>query len=73
MTEDNWDDFPQYKAANVVWKRKLLGAGYKASINGQAWEIRLNDFPSEPAYTLIVERQEILHFNDWPECWIKPR
>jgi len=36
------------------------------------WTIRLNDFPDEPAYTLMIDIEEIIHFDDWPDFWDRP-
>ncbi len=40
------------------------GAGELAS--------RLNDFPAEPLYTLIVDGKAATDFDDWPAHWSKP-
>lgn len=42
---------------------------WSAEADGQAWRIRLNDFPDEIMYTLIIGEAEIGSFNDWPETW----
>lgn len=44
---------------------------YTADINGQTWLIRVNDFPEEPLYTLLIENQEIGSFDDWSPVWFK--
>jgi hypothetical protein len=44
---------------------------YQATINDQIWLIRINDFPDEPLYTLIIEKREIIDFDDWPKTWSK--
>jgi hypothetical protein len=31
--------------------------------------LRLNDFPVEQQYTLIVNGEELCSFDDWPEAW----
>lgn len=45
---------------------------YKATVDGQNWTVRMNDFPAEPLYTLQIEGKEIIDFNNWPERWTKP-
>ena len=42
---------------------------YQAMIDGRRWEIRVNDFPAEPLYTLIIDGQEALDLEDWPSLW----
>ena len=69
---DNWDEFREYKISGLVWRKRFFGGGYVARVKGKRWLVRINDFPDEPAYTLIVAGKEILHFNDWPLEWTKP-
>lgn len=69
--EENWGDFPWLFDDEVVWE-KLPGPGlfrYKSWVKANDWRIRLNDFPDEPLFTLLVNGQEIIHFNDWPRQW----
>jgi hypothetical protein len=40
---------------------------------GQHWRIRLNDFPDDHMYTLVVEKAELGEFDDWPETWNRGR
>lgn len=68
---DNWDDFPEYRVPGLVWRKKLIGGGYVTKVKGKQWVVRINNFPDEPAYTLIVGGNEILHFSDWPSEWTK--
>ncbi|HEX5732078.1 MAG TPA: hypothetical protein VF131_04505 [Blastocatellia bacterium] len=42
---------------------------YEAKINGDQLVVRLNDFPDESLYTLIVNDKEVASFDDWPEQW----
>ena len=34
--------------------------------------LRMNDFPEEPLYTLVVDSREIESFDDFPPAWSKP-
>ncbi|HOI82970.1 MAG TPA: hypothetical protein PKW30_01550, partial [Campylobacterales bacterium] len=71
---DNWDDVAQYVDQNLTLtavshnKQHIL---YKSfSSNGRIIEIRMNDFPDEPLYTLLEHGIEIIHFNNLPKNWI---
>jgi hypothetical protein len=46
---------------------------YHASVAGASWTIRVNDFPEEHLYTLLIDGQEFESFDDWPACWSMPR
>jgi hypothetical protein len=45
---------------------------YQARIGGAHWVIRINDFPDEPLYTLLIDGMPVLDFDDWPQAWIRP-
>ena len=42
---------------------------YQTKVNGDKLVIRLNDFPDESLYTLIVNEKEVSSFDDWPKQW----
>lgn len=42
---------------------------WTTEVDGQTWRIRLNDYPDDIMYTLIVHDEVIGKFHDWPECW----
>ena len=44
----------------------------RASVGSDEWEIRINDFPAEPFYSLLVKGKKVLDFDDWPPVWTKP-
>lgn len=73
--QDNWKDFKHLLEGNVIFALADKGSNivYASNKEGQNWKIRMNDFPAEPLYTLIVDGNEIIHFNDWPENWSKPK
>jgi hypothetical protein len=72
--EDNWSDVPEYRGKQLLWK-ELQGApgGYifQTNVESMLWKIRLNDFPDEPLYTLVVNGEDVVHFNEWPKEWGK--
>jgi len=37
--------------------------------DGQTWRVRLNDFPDEIMYSLIVGDEVVGNFHDWPKSW----
>ena len=45
---------------------------YAARVDGRDWLIRVNDFPAEALYTLIIDGREAGGFDDWPERWTRP-
>ena len=45
---------------------------FEAEVEGLHWTIRLNDFPDEPAYTVLIDGDEVMHFDDWPPVWTRP-
>lgn len=73
--QDNWRDVvPAYGQMELVWQKLVPPHGklvFRTNVGGaDAW-IRMNDFPDEPLYTLIVSGTEVIHFNDWPAKWRK--
>lgn len=72
VKEDNWLDFPQIASAKPIWRTARNNKPhivFDAMEDGVLWEVRLNDFPDEPAYSLLVNGVVIIHFNDWPVSW----
>lgn len=45
---------------------------YAVVLDGTRHVLRVNDFPAEPLYTLLVEGQPIADLEDWPPTWIRP-
>jgi hypothetical protein len=57
----------------IIWEETGGGAfPYRAEVEGKRLTIRVNDFPAEPLYTLLVEDREVEDLEDWPPAWIKP-
>ena len=71
---NNWEDHPKIKQ-RVDWRTGSGkdGVAFLAEREASVWTIRINDFPEEPLYTLLVDGEEILHFDDWPHFWIRPK
>ncbi len=62
-----------YLAENIEWKRTADPRHpFSAKFDGEKCVIRLNDFPDEHLYTLIVDGEEVIAFDDWSASWIRP-
>jgi hypothetical protein len=62
-----------YLEEKVAWKASVDPIyPYEAELNREKLVIRLNDFPDESLYTLIVDDEEVVNFNDWPARWHRP-
>lgn len=44
---------------------------WAAEIDGQSHQVRLNDFPDEWMYSLLVKGIELGDFHDWPAAWTR--
>ena len=54
----------------TVWRKTGdLNIPWDAQVPGHLWQIRINDFPREYMYTLIVDGEEIGDFNKWTDVW----
>ena len=42
---------------------------YQVVIDNKQWVIRINDFPEEALYTLMVDGKAVIDFSDWPYTW----
>lgn len=63
----------QRQASRIVWE--ATGDGefpYRAEVGGHTFTIRVNDFPAEPLYTLLVGDHEVEDLEDWPSPWVRP-
>ena len=62
-----------YLAEKISWRKNGDPLHpYIANLDGEKCVIRLNDFPDEHLYTLLVNDVEIANFSDWPEQWARP-
>ena len=72
-TANDWEQHPELRRP-IPW-RTAAGEGhvvFEAEVNGARWSIRLNDFPDEPCHTLLINGEEVMHFDDWPQIWMRP-
>lgn len=45
---------------------------YRATFEGVNCAIRVNDFPEDALFTLIIEDGGTFDFDDWPAQWTRP-
>ncbi len=59
-----------YFTGEISW-RKTDDAEfpYEANMPGEHLRIRVNDFPAEPLYTLLINEAPVVDFDDWPPRW----
>jgi hypothetical protein len=61
-----------YLAEKIDWKRTTdAHHPFTAEFEGEKCVIRLNDFPEEHLYTLIVDGKEVADFDDWSATWTR--
>jgi len=46
---------------------------YVADLEGERCLVRVNDFPDDHFYTLIVGDLEVAQFDEWPKHWRRAR
>ena len=44
---------------------------WATEVDGEQWRVRLNDFPDDFMYTLLIDDVVIGSFNNWPESWAR--
>jgi hypothetical protein len=42
---------------------------WATKVNREIWRARLNDFPDDFMYTLLIDDHDAGSFHDWPETW----
>lgn len=56
----------------VVWESTDdVEYPYRAAIGDKVLTLRLNDFPDEPLFSLLVDGAHVADFDDWPPHWIR--
>ncbi len=45
---------------------------YQADVKGAHWALRVNDFPEEEMYTLLIDNRPTLSFTEPPAGWTLP-
>lgn len=60
-------------ATPIRWEHSGDGEfPYHAEVDGRTLTVRVNDFPAEQLYTLLVDGTELLDLDDWPTVWRRP-
>ncbi|HEY1182818.1 MAG TPA: hypothetical protein VGE89_01460 [Bryobacteraceae bacterium] len=54
----------------VIWHQtEDLYVPWETDVDGHRWQVRLNDFPDEPMYTLLIDEALVGDFQEWPPYW----
>jgi hypothetical protein len=55
---------------DVRWlKTDSPTALWSAQLGAETWAIRVNDFPQDHLYTLLINDEEVGNFDEWPRVW----
>jgi hypothetical protein len=61
-----------YLEEKIIWKPGPAPLyPYRAEFEGEQCLIRINDFPNDHLYTLLINAREVAHFDHWPQCWTR--
>ena len=61
-----------YTTLSIIWvKTEDALFPYESTFNSHTLMLRLNDFPEEPMYTLIVDNEDCESFDNWPSSWTR--
>jgi len=56
----------------IIWQSVKEEKGkWHTDLNGERYELHMNDFPDEPLYTITFE-EESVDFDDKPIMWFIP-
>lgn len=68
--EDLQEKVRKYFETDISWSQTNNPEfKYHAAVDKDKLVLRINDFPEEPLYTLIVNDEVLTSFSDWPEDW----
>ena len=61
-----------YLSEPIKWNKGINAEfPYQTVCDERRLTVRVNDFPEEHFYTLIVNDEEVNDFDDWPDNWIR--
>ena len=69
LNEENPPAFGDLKMIATWRAAGDLYIPWEANIEGRHWQVRINDFPDEPMYSLLIESALVGDFDDWPQAW----
>jgi hypothetical protein len=73
--------FTEHDTIRIAQLRERLGKSVKwsktadpihlwrATVGLETWVVRVNDFPDEHLYSLLVNNREAGSFDEWPSQW----
>ena len=57
---------------DVRWTRTGNAiAPFGARVGREEWRVRVNDFPDDQMYTLVINDRDAGGFDDWPAAWTR--
>lgn len=69
---DRWEPRTELET-KVKWETgATLPVVLEAVVNGDHWQLCLNDSPRQSKYTLFVNQKERTSLNHWPNTWAHP-
>jgi hypothetical protein len=73
VAEQRWAAAERRHTRKITWEHTGdSDIPYRTKVDGKTHEIRVNDFPSQPLYTLIVDGEAVEDLDDWPSAWVRP-
>jgi hypothetical protein len=65
-------DIDKVMALELVWTMtNNPELPYFCEFNNHELEVRINDYPAEPFYTLLKDNKVLCSFDSWPPLWKK--
>lgn len=66
-------DFRSLLETPISWAAtEELDTPWRSQSGRHSLTVRLNDFPDEALYSLLVDGTVVAHFDDWPALWTRP-
>lgn len=60
----------EHLAKPLTWNRSSdVDHPWETEADGKKWRIRINDFPDDFMYSLLIGEDEIGPFHEWPANW----